>query len=154
MAACCICLNSTNWFHANISSLQAMHSARPILAVIEIILGEEMPTSTINNTNTLCFECVDKINDYDEAYEKMQIIEREFKLLTQKSIVKLECDVDPIDVSAIATSTTDANVDGLNIDDIKSDSSNDAEPMESQECQQPPSTKFVILIFVLKYLVS
>lgn len=88
-AECCICHHTSDWFYDDISVLQSKHSQRSIRVVLKLIMGEELIQDWAAS-NTMCFECVDKINDYDEAFEKMQSIERELKQIYQSIDVKIE----------------------------------------------------------------
>lgn len=60
---------------------------------MNIILGEAS-NSVCLNPAAMCFKCVDKINDYDEAYEKMQKIEHEFKSMIGVDMTMKSADPD------------------------------------------------------------
>lgn len=87
------------------------------------ILGESLGL-VCSNPAAMCFKCVSRINEYDEAYEKMQIMEREFKSMLRVDTIAKNEDADdqvaliPIDYE-IANEKENANsneVDGIKID--------------------------------------
>lgn len=100
---CCICHKTTNWFYENISLLQAIHSGKSIAAVMELILGEGAAL-TWCDFDDICYECVDMVNEYDDAYKKLQSIERKLKMIHQNAYVQLE---NPISVPSIVNVTSD-----------------------------------------------
>lgn len=89
-AACCVCHNASDWFYENISLLQSKHSKRSVSAMLKLIMGEELASDWSTSNTIMCSDCVDKINDYDEAFQKMQSIERELKQIHQNIPVKIE----------------------------------------------------------------
>lgn len=76
--SCFVCRKRSKWFYQNFLLVRTKHSERTILAIIKIVLGEAS-TSHCFSPATMCFKCVDRINEYDEVYEKLQIMERELK---------------------------------------------------------------------------
>lgn len=108
---CCVCYNSSNRFHENTSLLQTVRSHRSISAVLKLILGDKS-ASNWSASDPICCECVDKVNDYDDAFQKIQSIERELKRIRQNINVKKKNDAARIAASVI-TPDDDFHVDGF-----------------------------------------
>lgn len=89
VAKCCICHHTTDWFYDDVSLLQSKHSQRSIPVILKVIMGKELAQNW-TPSDPMCVECVNKINDYDEAYEKMQSIELELTQIYQNIKVKYE----------------------------------------------------------------
>lgn len=77
---CSIQGNATKETKSNVIYLKAKHSRRTISSALEVILREDS-ASICANAAAVCFKCVDKINEYDDAFEKMQAKERELKTM-------------------------------------------------------------------------
>lgn len=88
---CCVCHSSSNQIYENFVLLQTKHSHRSVSTILILILGEESAFSW-SKSDPICYECVGKINDYDEAFEKMQIIERQLRLIHENINTKQEID--------------------------------------------------------------
>lgn len=115
-STCFVCRKRSKWFYENILYLRTKHSERTITAVMKTILGE---TSVLvcSNPAAMCFKCVSRINEYDEAYEKMQIMEREFKSMLRVNTITKNEDADDLALIPIDYEIADAN----EVDDIKMD---------------------------------
>lgn len=75
---CFVCRKRSKWSYENIVYLRTKHSERTLLAVMNAILGEASKLVCLMPAS-ICFRCVDRINEYDAAYEKMLMMEREIK---------------------------------------------------------------------------
>lgn len=75
---CFFCRKRSQWFYENVFYLKTKHTHRTISSVMEVILREDS-ASVCSNAAAVCFKCVDKINEYDDAFEKLQAKERELK---------------------------------------------------------------------------
>lgn len=149
--SCCVCQNLSNKFHANISLLQSKHTNKSVSSVLRLILNDEL-ASDWSVSGPICNECVDKINDYDEASEKMQSIERELKEIHRQVSMKLESDFGTFVASAISDDN-DFDADGM--DDHGSDKADDSsnEPL-SNKVQHEKSENFENLSNVEEDLVK
>lgn len=58
--------------------MKTTHSQMPICAAIKMIINENSQSiQLLDDFATLCFNCADKINEFDAAQLKMQQIQRE-----------------------------------------------------------------------------
>lgn len=121
--SCFVCRRRSNWFYENIFYLRTKHSERTISAVMNIILGD----SVCLIPAAMCFKCVDRINAYDEAYEKMQKMEREFKsLICVKMITKLPDAEAVASADAMSIPTDDVITDPNGVDGKEMDADQQA----------------------------
>lgn len=151
-AKCCVCHKSSYWFYENISALQSRQSTRTIPVILKLIMGEELSIDWVSS-GAMCFECVDKINDYDEAFEKMQLIERELKRIHKVTRVKLENE-GFFSMNANAICDGDAMAFDVTIEDFTSE--NFADPLNyAEELMQPQSIeRFVFFLEFHIYFLS
>lgn len=136
-ATCCVCYNSSNGFHENILLLQTKHSNKSISAILTLILGSESTCDWLA-CDPICFECVNKINDYDESFEKMQLIEREFKRIQQNNSNKIKAN----NFASIAANDGDVEFhdDRFGVDDDDSD-------LKSDDTNEPVFNGFQLVNF-------
>lgn len=73
---CCVCHSLSSLFHPNILSLRTKHTNKYVHEVLESILSDDS-TSNWSTSDSICIGCVDKINDYDDTFEKLQSMRRE-----------------------------------------------------------------------------
>lgn len=119
-ATCCVCFNLSHRFHENISLLKAANSDRKISSILKLILGDESD-SNWSAPNSICFECVSKVNDYDEAFEKLQLIQRELKKIHLGKYVNVKDETVSIAVIPIDDGFPDVDFDGDNAADSELD---------------------------------
>lgn len=135
-AACCVCHNASDWFYENISLLQSKHSDRSISALLKLIMGEELASDWSTSDTIMCSECVGKINDYDEAFQRMQSIERELKQTHSNIRVEIE------DEKFIAFADADVMDFNDDIGDFASEDSTD--PFNKSQREQDSFEMFVV----------
>lgn len=119
---CFVCRKRSKWFYENFLRLRTKHSERKISTIIKIVVGEASAKQYEFNPAAICFKCVDKINEYDELYEKLQIMENEFKsMICLNMIAKIENTVVHTKPTDDVIVVADANVvDANGIDENKS----------------------------------
>lgn len=117
-ATCCICYNTTDAYSLPLST---KHTKRPINVVWKMILGDES-APVWSASDAICFYCVEKINDYDEAYQKMQLIERELKFLHRRVSLKPESYLEQAAGSSAISVGEECSADGFDVDDGCADS--------------------------------
>lgn len=94
-----------------------------IRAVMGIILGEAYP-QVWSDSAAMCFKCVDKLNNYDEAYTKMQIMEQEFKSMLGVNVM---VNMENIDDNVAAAENKEVDdVDKMDVDKPLAEVSNDS----------------------------
>lgn len=139
-ATCFVCYSPSNSPDAYRLSLQTKHSRRSINTVLKMILCDES-APIWSESDAICFECVDKINDYDQAFEKMQLIERELKLLHRSKSLKPESHMEPAAAGVIACDD-EYRADGFDVDnkddDFSSDNSSN-DPFDQPQPNEGPS---------------
>lgn len=75
---CFICDTESRTSQSNIIGLKSQHSDTEIIEFIKKFFGDYPPRRIIGDeTNTLCMECIIRINDYDLACETAKHIEQE-----------------------------------------------------------------------------
>lgn len=130
-ATCSVCHKSSNRCHENVLLLQTKQSEKSISTILTLILGDELASNNWSVPKPICVECVDRIDDYDEAFEKTQSIERELKHIHQNVHIKWETDTVPIVTSTIAVDAF--NTDGMDVDDANGDYNSNGPFSESLE---------------------
>lgn len=116
-SACFVCRKSAKCFAKNLWSLKTRHSEMPICAAIKVIINKAI--SSLDNSATVCYGCVEKINEYDKAKVKMQQIQRELNRTHENA--NSTCN------GAVINDETDKDNDGIDgyvEDDSDSDYSN------------------------------
>lgn len=73
-----MCRQKSKWFYENVHFLRTKHSQRTIPAVTKTILGDAFDSLCLNPA-AMCFNCANRMNEYDEAYGKVRAMERELK---------------------------------------------------------------------------
>lgn len=134
-ATCCVCFNSSHRFHENISLLQAANSDRKISSILKLILGDESD-SKWSAPNPICFDCVGKVNDYVEAFEKVQLIERELKQIHQNKNINFEDKTVPIAVIPVDDRFNYDDFDDNNAADSESDDSSNEPKFNEVQLEQ------------------
>lgn len=114
---CFVCRKRSKWFYENVFFLRTKYSERTIAAVMKIVLGEASALICINPA-VMCFKCVDLINEYDEAYKKMQVMEVELKSMIDVNMIAIPKQEDADDHT---TPTDDVTNDANDIDATKMD---------------------------------
>lgn len=142
-AACCVCHNASDLFYENISLLQSKHSERSISALLKLIMGEELASDWSASDTIMCSECVDKVNDYDEAFQRMQSIERELKKIHSNIRVEIE------DEKVIAFAAADVMDFNDCISDFASEDSTD--PFNKSQRGQESFEMFVVYLNLLEF---
>ncbi|XP_058822178.1 zinc finger protein interacting with ribonucleoprotein K-like [Topomyia yanbarensis] len=84
---CFICADETSSDYRNLLQLVTKYSGTLVYKVIERFLGGDLSESVAGLiASVICQECVVKLNDYDAAYTKAIIIQKEFTDLLKKSL--------------------------------------------------------------------
>lgn len=148
---CCVCHDSTEQTSDNVSQLQSMHSQLTMPVLLKMILGEELAVEW-TTSDTMCFGCIAKVNDYDEAIQKAQTIQNNLVMVhrERRVDVKMECD-DPISIEANSLDGTDYYIDEIEeqIGDPQYSIFDDAQD-EEYSMPSPSTPWFVpVLIFPL-----
>lgn len=120
-STCFVCHKRTYLFYENIIHLKTKHSERTLPAVMKIILGESYAWVRLNLA-AICFKCVDRFNDYDEAYEKIQKMELEIKTMINVNVITKLVDAD---AHIIETNSELLDVNSVNIEQINMDQSDE-----------------------------
>lgn len=129
-AVCGVCHLQSDEFFDDMSKLQSKHSDRTICVVLGLILTKSLPDWM--ESGAICFECVDKVNDYDEAFEKMKLIESELRQTHRNIRVKLENEDETAyeyDVSVL-TGATEEDIEEGDIEEDSKDPLIDTQAVE------------------------
>lgn len=92
---CWLCHKITKWFYENMLILRTKHTETKVPAMIKNILGKESTAAwCLNNSVPICFKCVSRFNEYDEACQKLQIMEQELKSMISENVIVKTVDAD------------------------------------------------------------
>ncbi|XP_058454518.1 zinc finger protein 39-like [Malaya genurostris] len=84
---CFICADESSLVYRNLMELVTKYSGTSVHKVIERFLGGDFSENFADLiAPVICQECVVKLNDYDAAYTKALIIQKEFTDLLKKSL--------------------------------------------------------------------
>lgn len=100
--------------------LRTKHTEKKIPEMIKNILGKESTAAwCLNNSVPICFKCVSRFNEYDEACQKLQIMEQELKSMISVNVI-----VDSVDADADTNPT----------DELAAANGIDTEQMDVDQC--------------------
>lgn len=122
---CWVCNKRTKWFYENILLVRTKHSEKLISAIMKLILGEEYAAVwCLNKPAAICFKCVDRYNQYDEAYEELQKMKEEMKSMLCANIISKHADayMNNTPTNNVITDASEAHAEEIDVDKPINDS--------------------------------
>lgn len=93
---CFVCAEETLQYFRNLMELATKYSGTPVYKLIERFLEGDLSENAPSLTaSVVCQECVVKLNDYDAAYTKALIIQKEFTDLLKKNLALVGNQTEP-----------------------------------------------------------